>query len=384
MTLRPSLPLLCLAVALSGALGCVQKAGGGTSGTSIYIYDNASGTVMVWNDVNELYSAPTAPPAADITLTAGNISNMAPVAWGGLAVDSTTNCLYVVSATGGSVTRISQLTTQTGAINTSSDINTFTMTDSNTIFSGSTFSQACVDITANTLYITETSTNKTASRVWVIPGASLIAGGASVTDTSNTIPIINSDYGDSGVAVGRSGTVYGYFPNGNTIYSGILTTVPLDGGRIRQGLSSGWNSSLVATDVLVGALTELSDSTTTYGTLGYDSVNAILYCARQASAAATTVLPAVVAFTPGQFSSSNFNVAPSTSTVLTDTAATLPNLRFITHAGLKDWLAGADLVSNAGSNTLHLWMAPSGGGASTTVTLAAGIQVAGIALDGSN
>ena len=384
-----TLAFLALAAALLGATGCVQAPTGGTSGTSIYVYDNASESVLVWNDVNTLYAAPTAPPAADVTLTAGNISNMAPVGWGGLAADPTTNCLYIVAATGGAVTRISQLSTQTGAVTNSYDIATFTLSDTNTAFSNSTFGQACVDSTANTLYVTETGASRTTSRVWVIPSASTVLSGSSLSDSGATIGVISNDYGYSGVAVGQNHLVYGYFPNGDTLYSNILQNVPLDGGRIRQGTSAGWYSALITTDVLVGPLTELSDPdiSTTYGTLGYDTVNNILYCARQADAAppsGTTVLPAVVAFTPGQFTASNFNVAPASSPTLSDTATSLPDLRFITHAGIKDWLAGGDMVSSAGTNVLHLWKAPSGGGSSVTVTLAAGVAVGGIALDGTN
>ena len=387
-----TLAFLALAAALLGATGCVQAPTGGTSGTSIYVYDNASESVLVWNDVNTLYAAPTAPPAADVTLTAGNISNMAPVGWGGLAADPTTNCLYIVAATGGAVTRISQLSTQTGAVTNSYDIATFTLSDTNTAFSNSTFGQACVDSTANTLYVTETGASRTTSRVWVIPSASSLLSGSTVTDTGSTIPVINNDYGYSGVAVGQSHLVYGYFPNGNTLYSNILQNTPLDGGRIRQGTTSGWYSQYLTTDVLVGPLTELSDATTLYGTLGYDTVNNILYCARGGNAtpaSGTTVLPAVVAFTPGQFTTSNFNVAPTSTPTFSDTVATLPNLRFITHAGLKDWMAGADTTSSTGgsasaTNLIHLWQSPSAGGASVEVTLPSGVAVAAIALDGSN
>jgi len=381
-----TLASLALAAALLGATGCVDAPSGGTSGTSIYVYDNASASVMHWKDVSTLYAAPAAPPAATATLTAGNISNMAPVGWGGLAVDPTTNCLYIVAASGGAVTRISQLTTQTGAVTNSYDIATFTLTTTNTTFSNSTFGQACVDSTANTLYVTETGTNRTASRVWAVPNASTVLAGTSVADSGASLPVISNDYGYSGVAVGANHLVYGYFPNGNTLYSNILEDVPLNGGRIRQGSTSGWYSSLVATDVLAGALTELSDTTTTFGTLGYDTVNNILYCARQANASpasGTTVLPAVVAFTPGQFTTSNFNVVPA-GPALTDTAATLPDLRFISHAGLKDWLAGGDMVSSSATNVVHLWKSPSAGGASVAVTLPAGVEVAGIALDGAD
>ena len=375
---RTTLSCLGLAAVLLTALGCVQGATGGTAGTSIYVYDNASGNVLVWNDVNTLYDTPTAPPAVDATLTAGNISNMKPLAWGGMAVDPSHDALYLVAAAGGAVTCITQLSTQTGAVTVANDITTFNLGQSTDVYSGGSFGQAFVNPQTNTLYVTETNSDRTASRIWVVPSASA-TGGATVP-VSSTIPVISNDMGFSGVAVSKGGTVYGYFPNGNTIYSNLLQNTPLDGGRIRAG--SGSFSTLPVSNVVVGDLTDLSDSTTTFGTLAFDTVNNLLYCARQASSTATTPLPAVVQFNPGQFTSSNFNVAPNAT--LGDTAATLPNLRFITHAGLKDWLAGADMVSSAGSNSLYLWKAPSTGGSATTVTLTTGIAIGGIALDGNN
>ena len=386
MTCCSHLSTLVLAAFLLGATGCVDVPSGGTAGTSIYVYDNASGSVMVWKDVNTLYASPTAPPLPDYTLTAGQISNRSPLAWGGLAADATHDSLYMVAASGGAVTCITQLSTQTGVVTQASDLTTFNLGQSTDDYASGSFGQASVDPGKNTLYVCETEPLRAATRIWVVPGASATQG-VTVPVTSMISPISN-DLGYSGVTAGQNGLVYGYFANGNTLYASLFSNVPLDGARIRQGTASGFYSNqLLSTDLLVGPLTELSDTSTTYGTLGYDTVNNLLYCGRQASSAATasgTVLPAVLVFTPGQFTTSNFNVAPAASPVLSDTEATLPNLRFIVHAGIKDWMAGGDSLSGSATNLIHLWKAPSTGGASVTVTLPAGVEVAGIALKGSN
>ena len=386
MTCSSPFATLCLAAFLLGATGCVDAPSGGTAGTSIYVYDNASSSVMVWKDVNKLYDSPTAPPSPDYTLTAGQITNRSPLAWDGLAVDATHDCLYMVAAAGGAVTCISQVSTQTGAVTQASDITTFNLGQSTDDYSSGSFGQAYVDPAKNVLYVCETQPLRAATRIWVVNSASATQG--LTVPVSSMITPISNDLGYSGVAAGQNGLVYGYFPNGDTLYSSLFNNVPLDGGRIRQGNASGFfSNALITTDVLVGPLTGLSDASTTYGTLAYDTVNNLLYCSRQASGAANssgTILPAVLVFTPGQFTSSNFNVAPASSPVLADTAATLPNLRFITHAGIKDWLAGGDAVSGSATNLIHLWKAPSTGGAAVTVTLPAGVEVGGIALDGSN
>ena len=386
MTCSSPIATSCLAAVLLAATGCVDAPSGGTAGTSIYVYDNASSAVMVWKDVDKLYASPAAPPLPDYTLTAGQITNRSPLAWGGLAVDATHNCLYMVAASGGAVTCITQLSNQTGAISQASDLTTFNLGQSTDDYANGSFGQAYVDPAKNVLYVCETQPLRAATRVWVVNGASGTLG--LTVPVSSIIPAISNDQGYSGVAAGQNGLVYGYFPNGDTLYSSLFNNVPLDGGRIRQGTASGFFSNqIISTNLLVGPLTGLSDASTTYGTLAYDSVNNLLYCSRQASSAATTsgtVLPAVEVFTPGQFTSSNFNVAPATSPVLSDTASTLPNLRFIVHAGIKDWMAGADALSGSPTNLLHLWKAPSSGGASVTVTLPAGVEVGGIALDGSN
>ena len=371
----------CSAILISaflGMVGCVDvPAGGGTAGTSIYIYDNGTGSVLKWNDVNALYNAATAAtavPSPDATITAGSIQLRNPLAWGGLAVDATANCMYLVSATGG-VTRINSLSIQTGAITQASYLTSFTLgTPGTDPYSGGTFGEACVNPDTNTLYVTETSASRTTCRIWVVSGASTYA--QATVPVSSVIASIADDMGFAGVAAGTGSMIYGYFPSGDSIYPGITESNPQDGARIRGGSPA--FDILSKSKVLVGNLTQLSDSGTTFGSLGYDSINNLLYVSRNA---ATGTLPAVLVFGTGEFTS-GFNQAPSA--VLGDTVTGLPNLRFITHAGIKDWLAGADEDSSLGTRYLYLWKSPSVGGSSTQVTLGAGIQVGGIALDGSD
>ena len=382
MTPRLALSSALLMVAFLGTVGCVAvPAGGGTSGTSVYVYDNGSGNVLKWNDANVLYGAPSAMTTPDVTISSGSIQIRNPLAWGGLAVDATANCMYIVSATGG-VTRINSLSTQTGPITDSSYLTTFTLgTAGVDPYPNGSFGEACVNPNTNTLYVTETGSGRSTCRIWVVPGASSYA--QATVPVSSVIASVADDMGFAGVAAGSGSLIYGYFPYGDSIYPGITQSNPQNGGRIRAGSPS--FDPLSQTKVLVGTNTELSDSTTTFGSLAYDSINNLLYVSRNADSGAQTPLPAVLVFGTGQFTS-GFNQAPNA--VLTDTVALAPaglsNLRFITHAGIKDWLAGADMLGTAGTNNLYLWKSPSVGGASTLVTLPAGIQVAGIALDGSD
>jgi hypothetical protein len=361
--------LLFVAAALLGMVGCVDKPGAGdTSGTRVYVYDNTSGTVKVWDDALTLYTSTTT-PSPTRTLSGGSISNRAPLAWGGLAVDTSANRLYLVSATG-VVTRIERVSTQNGAITQASDISTFNLGDPGTdrFSSGSVFGQAAMNPGTGTLYVFESSADRISTRVWVVPAAGTVTG---TVPKTNAIGGTGNDKGFGGVASGQGAQFYSFFAGGDTIYD-YLNQNPQDGPRIRTG-SSGF------TNVIVGATTLLSDTSTTYGSLAFDSGNSVLYVSREASSAS---LPAVLVFSNAQLTGSILNPAPARS--LGDTADQLPLLRFITHAGTKDWLAGGNVVTGAGTNNLFLWKAPSAGGVATRITLDSGVQVGGIALDGSN
>ena len=378
-----------LALVMLGAQGCVDKpTSGATSGTALYIYDNASHSVKAWNDVNALWTAvnPVAPatatavPAPDREITGDSISSMAPLAWGGIAVNSYSNTMYLVSAKGGKVTRIQRANSQNGWLSQISDITTFTLGANGELYSGGSFGQASVNTGTGALYVTETNSDLTLARIWLIPNASTIADQGVVTPVAS-YSVLNpntSDSGVAGVAAGQRTAVYGFFSGGSAVTPGGTSGGSNQTGpRIRSG------PGYFANFVVVGANTSLLDpsSTTTYGSLGYDSLDGELYVSRQSS---STTLPAVLVFSNAQISGLIVNPAPSRA--LGEKASDLPLLRIIAHPGTKDWLAGANTDSTLlkGTNTLLLWKNPSQGGLSSALLLDPGVQIGGMALASSN
>ena len=76
MTPTPVLSSAFLLLALLGMVGCVDvPAGGGTSGTAAYVYDNVTGNLLAWDDVNTLYASPAAPPHPAHTPQAGSVES---------------------------------------------------------------------------------------------------------------------------------------------------------------------------------------------------------------------------------------------------------------------------------------------------------------------
>jgi hypothetical protein len=392
-----TLRLLCLpaALALLGALGCVDHTAGGTT---LYVYDNSTSTVQVWADINNVYSAVqanTAVAAPDRAIQSPLLSGI-DLAWGGLAVDSSKNILYLVSEAG-AVFSITKANTQNGSISAQVDITTFTLGAASDQFSqGSVFGQAAIDSTNNILYVMETATDGSQTRVWRVVNpnqASLIYAQPMTPASTYTIGISTDTFG-TGVAVSQSGTVYGLFGGGTQpVYSPNLTST---GPRLRQGPGGSFPSPNPLTgysgNLLIGANTKLADPLS-IGSLGYDAQNNILYVF---SGPTTSGLPPIVAFSQGLFGQGNFNLAPTSS--LPDTAATLPNLRIISHPSSSDWLLGAtytaDTTSAIGAGTggasLLLWKSPSAGGVSAIpalmqpATQSATMEIRGMAIGGTN
>ena len=377
-----------LVAVLLGALGCVDAPpAGGTAGTALYVYDNVSGDVRVWDDVNALYDS-VHPPEPTRTLGAGTIRNCRPL-WGGLAMDAGTDCLYLVPATGGRVVRVSRASTQNEPKLKSKALDTFHLGEAGDRFpGGSLFGPASVNPQTGILYVTESSADRRRMRVWAVPDAAKAADDSTIPKTAALTPL-SSDRGFAAVVGGQGGDVYGFFPNGNTVKN-LLGTDEYEGPRLRAGTkAAGFEKHK---RVLIGPATRMEDpdAGSTYGSLAFDPLQRLLFVSRQATSAS---VPAVLVFETGQLGG-NFDQAPKHH--LKDTAAALPYLRFLSHAARKDWLVGADWLpankppktedgkGGAGTAKLHLWKSPSSGGTATTVTLGGGIQVGGVALDGSH
>jgi hypothetical protein len=377
-------------------VGCVKK----KTGTMLFVYDGTTQSVLVWKDVNNVYAPTTGttPAAADATITSGLLTSVTPpLAWGGLAMDTNTNMLYLVTQ-GGWVTRISDASSQSGSLSNTTDIIQFTLGSATDRFSsGSVFGQAAVDSSRNTLYVMETSTDGTGTRVWTLPTASQIANGATFAAANNATLAVASDTWGSGVAAGGSGTVYGLFGGGSGIVDPSDPSQTVAGPRLRQGQNNVFptNALNLGQNVIFGSGTGLT-GTVNYGSLAYDGLNNVVYAFGQPSATFATT-PASTAqievFTTSQFTSGGNQTPNRTLTGVTS------NLRIISHPQDSDWLLGATFTpdtsttagvppTGAGGSDLLIWKAPSGGGAATSITLP-GVnggtpEIRGMAIGGNN
>ncbi len=383
--------LLCLpaALALLGALGCKGSSGGST----LYVYDNTSSSVLVWDDINTVYTAAqasTPAAAADRTITSSLISGM-DLAWGGLAVDTTSNRLYLVTETG-VVWVITQASTQNGAITSTTYITSFNLglAGQDQFTGGSVFGQASVDGGSNTLYVTETATDGSATRIWKISNASTVASnyGPSHTFTPPATYTIGTgtDTFGCGVAAVPGGNAFGLMGGGGLLYNGLTTSY--NGARLRVTQSGTFNASPYITNggVLIGSATELG-APLAYGGLGYDSQNSALYVFAPTSSSPTDAEILV-------FNNSVFSIGldqPPTRT-LGDTAGALATLRTISHPANSDWLLGATFTpdttsaigAGTGEGTLLLWKAPSKGGAAVSATMTGTSEIRGMNVGGTN
>lgn len=380
---------LCLPalLALAASLGCVDH---NPTGTTLFVYDNQSSTVQIWADVNTVHDAvqnSTAMPAADRSIQSSLLNNI-DLAWGGLAVDPNRQMLYLVSESG-VVYAITKANTQNGSISNNTDIFSFNLGSSSDGFPTSVFGQACVDISNNILYVMQTSTDGSATRVWRVPGPNLfsITYSSPLPAASYTVGVSTDTYG-TGVAVAQNGTVYGLFGGGSTIYNNLGAA--FTGPRLRQGPGGSFPSSIpVGTNLLMGPLTELPGAVDgtgplTFGSLGYDTQNNQLYVF---SGPTSSSIPPILVFNQSQFSQGTFNLGPVRA--LADTATSLGGLRIISHPANADWLLGARYTPPASTGTgtggpvLLIWKNPSIGGASLAATLPV-TEIRGMAIGGTN
>jgi hypothetical protein len=353
---------------------------GDTSKTPLYAFDQATQTVLAWDDVNTLYdlgAGATAPAPARTISSSYLIRSDSPLAWDGMALNPSTHELYLVYEDG-LVARIENVSNQSGDLSQLKDIATFSLGDrsnSNDRLNGSVFGQAAIDPSSGTLYVTETGTGGIC-RIWIVSGPGGISHNGQAPSGTYLKTLISSDSGGTGVTVGSSGAI-GYFTGGDQLQDTLFNNY--SGARLR--LASGSSFSPIQ-NVLIGSDTLLGDANTAFGTLGYDSTYNRVYLARTFAGGA-----AVIAFNQSQFTVGSMNQSPAL--LLKDASADLASLRFITHARTKDWMAGANYIApsstgtGTGTNALRLWKGPSVGVASQACALGASVAVRGLALDGS-
>lgn len=375
MNLKPALLALPVLLAALGATGCVDPKAGDTTNTPLYVYDDANKRILVWDDLNAIYDAGPdgAAPAPSRTITSTYLTSLGTLAWGGMTFNSSTNQLYLVSTTG-KVVRIENASSQNADLTQTADIVSFTLGNPNTPadrLSSSVFGQAALDASSGNLYTIELGSNNQC-RVWVIATPGQIGNNQTAPSGTYLQDTTTNDIGSFGVAAG-GGNVFVHYIDGGGIDDGMGGT-QYTGPRLRMGAGSSLSPKPT---LLIGASTLLGDSGTTYASLGYDSTLSRLYLFRPASAG-----PKVLAYTLGQFNSNIFNQSPYAT--MADDDASLASLRFVSHAGTKDWLVGADQIDDStGTNVLRIWKAPSMKGAAQRNTLGAGVKVRGLAMDGS-
>lgn len=366
-------------LALLGTLACVDPKPGDTGTTPLYVYDNTSHQVLAWDDVNTIanLAADSAAPSAARVIKADVITNLGTLAWGGMVLNPSTNSLYLISETG-SVVRVNNASTQNGTLTSTTDVVTFTLGNtSSDRLASSVFSQAAIDTSTGTLYVLETGSSN-AWRIWIVNSPAGIGSGGVAAAGSYLDSTITQDTGGAAIAAAGSGSLIGFFRSGATVPDtlGVLNSGPRL--RLSSGASFQYN-----TQVLVGGSTLLWDGSTTpaYASLAYDTTFNRLYVARPIASG-----NAVLAVNQGQFSVGNMNQAPYA--VMPDTADALAGLRLIAHARVKDWMVGADFTSSTtttgtGANLLRVWKGPSSKTASVRYYLATGVEIRGLALDGS-
>lgn len=363
MTLRRWASGLLVVLAL-GHSACVDlKTGGATGGTALYVHsvEGNKPKIYVYGDVDAMFAGADTPTSSR-TITTTLLDQVSPLAWGGIALDSQGNRLYLVSESAGTVVRIDRLRTQNGEISsTSTDAVSFTLGNSGERLPGGKFGQASFD--GGTLYVTEANDSET--RIWVVNNPGGVAAGGIVP--KSLLPTVTGDKAGTGVAAAQ-GAVFAFFADGNPVTQDGHT-----GARLRKGSSSGFATS---DGILVGTNTTLAK----YGSLAYDSGNSMLFVARHLTDASKTGSPILV-FRSGQFATSP-NQAPDKT--LGDANAQ-SNLRVLAHPGNKDWLAALGSTGTTGGASFWLWKAPlSAGSAPVKRNLPAGGEARGLVLDGNN
>jgi hypothetical protein len=341
--------------------GCKDpgSASGGTAGVALYAYDSSTSSVFVWTDLSALYDGTSTTAAPTKTITSSVFgSKIASLAWGGLCFDRQSGYLYLVSEAG-NIVRVSNIRSQSGTV-ASSDVVSFSLSSTGRL-SSSTFGQAGLDTQNDKLYITENSSSGT--QIWVVNNASSQSQDASIALQALQM---TGDSGGTGVAA-AAGSVYAFMLDGST----VGTVVTYSGPRLRKGTASAFTdaNTIIGSSTLIGK----------YGSLALDTGNDYLFVARHNTDAAAST-PPIQVFTTGMFGQS-YNQAPTTSI---GSATGQSDLRVISHAGSKDWLAGLRGNGTTSYGTIWIWKSPVGGTAAKTITASPTTSLfKGVALDGN-
>ena len=356
MIRRIALGLMASLLLLGTACKEPDGSGGGTTGAALYAFNSTTSQVLVWKDLNALYDS-TAAVDPTYLISSSLFSKATNLAWGGLCFDSQRGNLYLVSDTG-TIVRVSNIRTQTGSV-PSAEVVSFSLSSTGRLTNGK-YGQASLDAQSDTLYITESGDST--SQIWVVTGASSQLQDATVA----LQPLqMSGDSGGTGVAA-ASGVVYGFMKDGGTVGIDALT-----GPRLRKGTSAFFDP----TQVILGSLTTLG----VYGSLALDTGSGYLFVARHNTDAASSA-PPILAFRTGQFGMS-YNQAPSATL---GSAADQPDLRVLSHPGIKDWLVGLRGNGTTGYDTIFLWKSPLSGAAAKAITVTpSGAVVKGVAVDGN-
>jgi hypothetical protein len=349
----------CLAgiFGLLGTLGCVD---GDEGGGGLYLFDNATSTVQVFSNVEELHKAgkDSKPLPEAVRSIKSDAFKGITLAWGGLALDDRNHRLYLV-AEDGAVYAIANPKTLKGSISGKDKITSFRLGSiSDRLGRGSVFGQASVDPNGNCLYVMETSKDGEESRLWVVRNASKVSSDT-IAKGPKTICSVDGDKRGAGVAAGVGNRVYALFGGGKNFEDGHGAIV--SGARLREGVDGTFPINThhkKPINTMVGKNSKIPDATD-YGSVAYDGRNHTVYVLVPKSGDAAT---SILAFGEGQFHG-HHDQAPN---------RTLPDppkaLRLIVHPVNGDWLLGAaftrsgDNGNGKGLEDLYIWKGPSGGG----------------------
>lgn len=352
---RPSAPgsrfrflvlLLPALLALAAHLGCPGK----LAGTELYVFDGHSHTVLVWKNIEELYDAAEASkalPEPERKIESDEFNDLR-LAWGGMALDSDTDTLYLVSVSG-RVVAIYRASSQKGKLSAKADIYAFNVGKDSGRESNSdwTFGQASLDPSQDCLYLMEGTRNGNAHRIWQVrsPGnrGRFSLNARTLQTGKDTSFSGKSDRQVAGLAAGNGGRFYVLFGDGERMDDSDNHAVR--GPRLRQGQNRGRGADLAVNadgdpiHTLIGAETKLS-SPFRYGALAYDGRHQELYVyAGIKPTPESKAVPEILVFDEGQFTGRS-NQPPR---------RTLPgapaDLRVLVHPPHADWLLGASFTA---------------------------------------